>query len=157
MPLLALAAGAGIAIYAGTGLNAKRTLSGLKVVGVKNLKIRRDVLLFDLVVFNAGKTKTTLNKVVMDCYLDGNLVGDISYEGKIKVAPRSAENTSGLTTLKGLRTKMRNGLSIVSSLLDYFGRDEEAKKKVLRLDGTLTADGMNFPFTQDIPFTIKKT
>ena len=149
---LALAAGAGIAIYAGTGLNAQRTLKSLKLAGVKNLKFRKSELQLDLVVLNHSKTETTLNNIEADCFLDGELIGTIKYQGKIKLARRSESNPNGLTTIKNIRARLSNGLSIVSSLLDFFASSDE--KKMLRITGTMGAEGMNYPFSQEIPFSL---
>jgi len=120
------------------------------------LKLNKDTLQLDLIVQNPGKTEAILNKIAVACNLDGNHIGDINYEGKIKIAARSKENPSGVTTIKNLKARLTNGLFIVSSILDYFGHDDEAKNKVLKLDGRLTASGLNYPFKQDLPFKINK-
>lgn len=154
MPLLALAAGAGIVIYAGAGLNAQRTLKSLKLAGVKNLKFRKSELQLDLVVLNHSKTETTLNNIEADCFLDGELIGTIKYAGKIKLARRSESNPNGLTIIKNIRARLSNGLSIVNSLLDFFATSDE--KRMLRIAGTMSAEGMNYPFSQEIPFSLNQ-
>ena len=135
LALVGLSAGA-------TGTKLKRLVLYFKRLRLVTMRLGKLILALDIVVENPNKRSMTLNEVVGRIYYNDDQISDLSlYDKKIILPPRET------TIIKGIEIRVE-AFSVINKIIDII--DKKATSRNLTITGTIKADGMTFPFTNDI-------
>jgi len=124
-----------------TGTKLKRLILYFKGLKVKGFTLGKLILSLDIVIENPNKRSMTLNEVVGRIFFDDTQISDLNlYDKKINLPGRDT------TTIRGIEIRVK-ALAIVQKIIDLIDRKSE---KNLTITGTVKADGLTFPFTNEI-------
>lgn len=127
---------------ASTGTKLKRLVLYFKGLKIKTIKLGKLILSLDIVVENPNKRSMTLNEVTGRIFYNDAQISDLSlYDKKISLPPRAT------TIIKGIEIRVE-AFTVINKIIDII--DNKTGAKSLTITGTVKADGMTFPFTNDI-------
>lgn len=124
-----------------TGTKLKRLVLYFKGLKVKGIALGKLILSLDIIVENPNKRSMTLNEVIGRIYFDETQVSDLNlYDKKINLPGRDT------TIIRGIEIRVK-AFAIVNKIIDLIDGKSE---KNLTITGTVKADGLTFPFTNEI-------
>jgi len=124
-----------------TGTKLKRLVLYFKGLKVETIRLGKLILSLDIVIENPNKRSMTLNEVVGRIFYEDTKISDLSlYDKKINLPGRDT------TTIRGINIRVEL-FTVINNIIDII--DGKSTKK-LTITGTVKADGMTFPFTNEI-------
>jgi len=126
---------------AGIGTKLKRLVLYFKGLKVKGFTLGKLILSLDIVIENPNKRSMTFNELIGRIYFDDTQISDLNlYDKKINLPGRDT------TTIRGIEVRV-GAFAVINKIIDLI---DGKSTKNLTIRGTVKADGMIFPFTNEI-------
>jgi len=124
-----------------TGTKLKRLVLYFKGLKVETIRLGKLILSLDIVIENPNKRSMTLNEVVGRIFYEDTQISDLNlYDKKINLPGRDT------TTIRGIEVRV-GAFAVINKIIDLI--DGKSTKNLI-ITGTVKADGMIFPFTNEI-------